>query len=90
MTKRIKEVKTLEERQAIADNLRKQIETLGIPNIYDSIEEFFKVLDEYTQPEVKSGLFGKINIPEINRRLEYTLPILKGSPPTVKMVTLVS
>lgn len=89
MTKRIKEVKTQEERQQIADNLKVQIENLGIPTSHDGISEFLKVLDEYSQPHVPSGLYGKIKIPEINRRIEYTLPVLKGSPPTVKMVTLI-
>jgi hypothetical protein len=83
--KSIKPMKTQEERLEIVSNLKKQINDLGIPESHEGIQAFYKALDEYSQPNLTWSVTGKVNVPEINRRIEYSLPITKDIQPLVKM-----
>lgn len=78
-------LKTREERVKIAVNLLKDLKQYQIPESYPGIEKFHQIVREYTEPELQSGLSGKIKILEIGRTLEYHLPIRHASEPMVRL-----
>ena len=85
MPKRIKDIKTQEERLEIVSNLKQQVNDLGIPDSHEGIQLFYKALDEYSNANTTWSVTGKVTVPEINRRIEYSLPITKGIEPLIKM-----
>lgn len=53
---------------------------------YSAIQQLKKVFNEFvkqddSKPELLIGLSGKIKFPELNRRIEYVLPIKKNVQP---------
>lgn len=90
MPKRIKDLKTQEERLEIVFNLKKQINDLGIPESHEGIQSLYKALDEYSRPTTTWSVAGKVTVPEINRRIEYSLPITKEIQPLIKMAYIAS
>lgn len=79
------ESKSREERIRIAVNLLKDLKQYHIPDSLPGVEKFHKVVRDYTEPNINSGLSGKIKIPEIGRTLEYHLPIRSISQPMVRL-----
>jgi hypothetical protein len=73
--KKEKKLKPVVVRQEFAKQMKDKIENLGIPSSYPGIQEFYKVLDDYCIPNLMGGFSGKIKIPEINKIIEYTLPM---------------
>jgi hypothetical protein len=82
--------KSIEEREKIAIDLKVKIASLGIPDCFDGIEEFHKILNEYCKPNIFGGFSGSIKLLEIERNLEYILPLAKHAAPVVKLTAFTS
>lgn len=78
-------IKTREERTQIAINLIKQIKKNEIPDYIPGMKEFRKILNQYLEPDIISGYSGKIRMPELDKILEYNLPMKKNSQPMVRL-----
>lgn len=83
--KKVKLLKSVSMRVDFVISMKEKIKNLGIPDSYSSIKEFYKILDEYCNPNLTSGFSGKINIPEIQKNLEYILPMRKEIEPIIKL-----
>lgn len=83
--KKNKLLKPVSIRQDFSDQMKEKLENLGIPDSYHGMQEFYKVLDDYCNPIITSGFSGKINIPEISRKIEYILPMRLEIEPIVKL-----
>ncbi|NBO99298.1 MAG: hypothetical protein EBU90_04115 [Proteobacteria bacterium] len=60
---------------------------------YSAIQQLKTVFRDFvnqddSNPNLLSGLSGKIKFPELNRRIEYVLPIKKSVTPTFVLRTL--
>lgn len=77
--KKQKELKTREERQTIVLGILDNFRELGVDIAqYHSLDRFKKILDEYQVDVLESGFSGKYFLPELNRYIEYRLPVSKG------------
>jgi hypothetical protein len=87
--KKQKELKTLDERQAIVQKIRKTFEEHGISlQAFQSLSPLEVALNEYESNDaLLSGFSGRFYIPEISRYLEYRLPIAKQTPDFLKIST---
>jgi hypothetical protein len=84
--KKIKENKSLEARVEFVKSIKDKINNLGIPETYQGIQEFYKVLDEYQDINNTNGFSGKIKIHEISKKIDYILPIRSHIEPVVKII----
>jgi len=91
-----KDVKSVEERTLIvAESLEKLIEVHlaavnddgSVYSVFEGIQEFVKVLEEYKKPGLLSGFSGVIKVPELNRNIEYILPLKKMAGHGVRLVS---
>lgn len=82
-----KSVKTVEERLKIKQDVLQQMDRLNVDvDVLESFQPFMKILDEYCQPKLMNGYSGRLYIPEINRVLEYVLPLRVWAQPMVRLV----
>lgn len=78
--------KSQQERIEIVDKIKNKFRELGIDlQEFESFHEFNNILHEYSQENIYSGYSGRYYIPEINRYLEYILPLRKTSNDMVKL-----
>jgi len=89
--KREKPVKTLQDRQAIANAIKERFKsTLGVDidaSELEGIKKLKGILDEYSTVEMlTSGFSGKIYVDEMKRYIEYILPISQHTNELVKLV----
>ena len=94
--KKEKDVKSIEERTLIvAESLEKLIEVHlasvnddgSVYSAFEGIQEFVKVLEEYKKPGLLSGFSGVIKLPELNRNIEYILPLKQMAGHGVRLVS---
>ncbi len=81
---KIKLQKSQDERIKIKKDLIQQLQNHSV-FILDSVQPFIKILTEYTQPIIDTGYSGSIYLPEINRNLDYCLPMRPNTEPMVKL-----
>lgn len=85
--KKIQMHKTLEERVAIVDSIKRQFSDLGIDiETFEALKQLKDILKEYQIESIVSGFSGKFYVPEINRHVEYVLPLKKMTNGYVKLV----
>ena len=85
--KKQKEFKSLEDRKEIVKKIRRVFQDHGISlQEYTSLVELESSLKEYESCEkLIAGFSGKFYIPEINRYLEYRLPVAKQTPEFIRL-----
>jgi hypothetical protein len=54
---------------------------------FEGIQELLVILHEYEKPKLLSGFSGVIKVPELNRNIEYILPIRKLVSHGVRLVS---
>jgi hypothetical protein len=86
--KKEKLLKPLDKRIAFVEEMKGKFQNLGIPESYPGVQEFYKILGEYCNPTITSGFSGKVNIPEIQRKIEYILPMRLEIDPVVKLTQI--
>ena len=80
--------KTLSERQAIADNVRSELVANSIDGL-EGVQPFLAILDDYvaqplaTTPPI--GASGKMLVIELNRYIEYVLPVRSTAQEMVRL-----
>ena len=89
--------KTVEERKAIVQEVIGKLEEVHLIGWddethkpysgFEGIEEFLEVLREYEKPVLLSGFSGVVKVPELNRNVEYILPVRKASGHGVRLVS---
>jgi hypothetical protein len=93
--KRIKNFKTLEERTSIVDETMsklKEVHLIGMDeggecySSFDGVQELLTILNEYKKPILLSGLSGIIKVPELQRNIEYILPIRKEAEHVIRLI----
>ena len=85
--KKIKSIKSLEERQAIVANIKEQIAELGIDvDLFEPLVTLKQAMLAYQGDDIISGFSGKFFVPEFNRYVEYVLPLRKNTDGYVKLV----
>lgn len=82
--KRVKEYKTVEERTAICNDVRKKIAEMAVGDL-EALKELEKVLQEYVNCTGDAGFTGRIPFPEVNRVIEYKLPMRKCNDAYVRL-----
>ena len=80
-----KNYKTLEERVAIANKIGEQLVENHIDGLV-GMEEFHKILSEYVKPNLTCGFSGRLYVPELERHIEYILPVKKAALDMVRLV----
>lgn len=82
--KREKPHKSVEERQKVYDEAINKLLEVHLVSIDDDgkvysgfpgIQEFVNILNEYKKPNIFSGFSGVIKVPELDRNIEYILPL---------------
>lgn len=79
-----KQFKTKEERLQIVMNIISQLKELDLTG-FEGVRKMIDVMKEYVSLDTSiqtGGFSGKIKIPELQREINYNLPILKHSNPT--------
>jgi hypothetical protein len=93
--KRIKNFKTLDERTCIVNETMtklKEVHLVGMDeggecySCFDGVQELLAILNEYKKPILLSGLSGVIKVPELQRNIEYILPIRKEAEHVIRLV----
>jgi hypothetical protein len=54
---------------------------------FEGVQELLTILREYEKPKLLSGFSGVIKVPELNRNVEYILPIRKVASHGVRLVS---
>lgn len=94
-TKRIKPHKTVKEREKIYDEAIEKLLEVHLISIDDDgkmysgfpgIQEFINIISEYKKPNILSGFSGVIKVPELERNIEYILPLNKHVQHGVRLV----
>ena len=55
---------------------------------FEGINDLMSILREYEKPNLLSGFSGVIKVPELNRNVEYILPIRKVAGHGIRLVSL--
>lgn len=55
---------------------------------FEGIEELLKILEEYKKPNILSGFSGIISVPELNRNIEYILPLKRNTGHGIRLVSM--
>lgn len=93
--KRIKNLKTQEERARIVDETilkLQEVHLIGINedggyySVFDGVQEMLDILNEYKKTTLLSGFSGIIKVPELQRNIEYILPIRKDAEQAIRLV----
>lgn len=89
--------KTVEERKEIVREALDKLEEVHLIGWDDNdkkyysgfpgIEELLVILREYEKPNLLSGFSGVIKVPELNRNVEYILPVRKFVSHGVRLVS---
>ncbi len=96
-SKKEKQFKTQEERaQIVAETITKlqEVHLIGTDDEgqfysgFDGIQELLNILNEYKKPKLLSGFSGVIKVPELQRNIEYILPIRKDSEHGIRLVAI--
>jgi hypothetical protein len=96
--KKVKDLKDVTERTQIVDEVVKKLTDVHLVGVdeneelysgFPGIEEFLKVLKEYKKDNVLTGFSGVIKVPELDRNIEYILPIKKHVEHGVRLVSTV-
>jgi hypothetical protein len=92
---KILKYKSVEERINVRNEViqkLKEVHLVGVDedgNDYSSfngVNDFVKILHEYIKPNILSGFSGVIKIDELQRNIEYILPLRKNSEHVVRLV----
>lgn len=79
--------KTIDDRKDIVKNIIKQFHDLGIDiEVFEPLQKLNKILTEYQANSITSGFSGKFYVPELNRHVEYVLPLRKLTNGYVKLI----
>lgn len=79
-------VKTQGERLQVKMDVEEKLLEMGLHmDSFESLTPFKKDLEDYTQEDILSGFSGKIYIPELERTLEYVLPMRIWAQPMVRL-----
>ena len=93
--KREKNLKTQEERARIVDETFAKLQEVHLIGIdedgvyysgFDGIQELINILNEYKKTSLLSGFSGIIKVPELQRNIEYILPIRKDAEQVIRLV----
>jgi hypothetical protein len=94
-TKRIKNTKTQEDREQIvseAISKLQEVHLIGTDDdgsnysCFDGVQELLNILNEYKKPALLSGFSGAIKVPELQRNIEYILPLKKDVDHGIRLV----
>lgn len=77
--------KTVEERIAIVQKIRDQLEENHIDGL-EGVRPFHAILDEYMKENIVSGFSGRVFVQELERYIEYILPAKKAANDMVRLV----
>lgn len=92
---KIKKFKSQEERQSIVDETiakLKEVHLIGTNedgthySSFMGIQELLTILNEYRKPALLSGFSGIIKVPELQRNVEYILPLRKDVDHGIRLV----
>jgi hypothetical protein len=95
--KKDKQYKTQEERTQIVEETIKKLQEVHLIGTddegqlysgFDGIQELLIILNEYKKPKLLSGFSGVIKVPELQRNIEYILPIRKDSEHGIRLVAI--
>lgn len=93
--KRVKNLKTQEDREQIvleAINKLQEVHLIGTDedgstySCFDGVQELLNILMEYKKPTLLSGFSGAIKVPELQRTIEYILPLKKDVDHGIRLV----
>jgi hypothetical protein len=93
--KRIKNYKTQEERVQIAEETiakLKEVHLIGVNDEgetysgFEGIHQLLDILNEYRKPTLLSGFSGIIEVLELQRNIEYILPLRKDVEHGIRLV----
>ena len=73
------------DRRKVVDAIRREMAEHHIDGL-EGVAPFHKLLDEYAQPEILSGLSGRLYVEELERYIEYVLPLRASSKYMVRLV----
>ncbi len=89
--------KTVEERKEIVQEVIQKLEEVHLIGWdedekrhysgFEGIDEFLGLLREYEKPVLLSGFSGVVKVPELNRNVEYILPVRKIAAHGVRLVS---
>jgi hypothetical protein len=89
--------KTVEERKEIVQEVIGKLEEVHLIGWdeeeekyysgFSGVEEFLCVLREYEKPVLLSDFSGVVKVPELNRNVEYILPVRKMAGHGVRLVS---
>lgn len=94
-TKKVKNIKTQEERESIVNETiakLKEVHLIGTDEEgvyhsgFDGIQELLHILNEYKKATLLSGFSGVIKVPELQRNIEYILPLRKEAEHGIRLV----
>jgi hypothetical protein len=82
-------LKTHFHRKAICEDIRGKLMTFGVlnPDDFPPIKKLFEIMAEYEKPDNTQSFSGRIPFPEIDRFIEYKLPMRLCNEASVRMVT---
>ena len=95
-TKKPKNYKSQQEREQIVNETIAKLEEVHLIGTNDQgvhyssfsgIQELLNILNEYRKPALLSGFSGIIKVPELQRHVEYILPLRKESEHGIRLVT---
>lgn len=94
--KKEKDHKSVEERQEIVKEVYDKLVEVSIASYdedgslysgFDGVQELIKILQEYSKPTLLSGFTGVIKLPEMQRDIEYILPLRNTGGHGVRLVS---
>ena len=78
-------MRTAADRQKVVDAIRLEMVENQIDGL-EGVAPFHKILDEYARPDLLSGMSGRLYVEELERYIEYVLPMRESSNHMVRLV----
>jgi hypothetical protein len=88
MAQETSDIKSEFERRALCEEIRGKLMTYGVlnPDNFPPIKKLFEIMDEYEKADNTQSFSGRIPFPEIDRFIEYKLPMRACNEALVRMV----